>query len=60
MATSVCLNLKAKTVVRLVVYGTLTALFVQKVTESALKLHDAKISTLTEEVFCGIDVGVQF
>ena len=53
MASCFCFKVKAKTVVRLVVYGTLTVLFVQKVTESALKLNDAKISTLTEEVQSG-------
>ena len=46
------MEVKAKTVVRLLVYGTLTGFFVLKVSESARKLIDAKISAHTEEVEC--------
>ena len=44
------MKVKAKTVVRLLVYGTLTGFFVVKVSESAINFIDAKVSTHTEEV----------
>ena len=50
MTCQVCLKVKAKTVVRLLVYGTLTGFFVVKVSESAINFIDAKVSTHTEEV----------
>ena len=44
------MNDNAGMVIRLMVYATITGFFIQKVVESALKLQEAEISTLTKEV----------